>query len=443
MIINYKIKMSKLFTFFTLVMCLSWTNHLMAADYIKPEENGDQSVDLGKSLTITLQSSDYNTIYRGTVSSYQWRSENTSIFTVTSSNKVQATIKGVKAGKAKLYYDCTYRINNYQFTMKRYYNITVTQNVITISPHSLILNEGDTYKISATQTSVIGGSYFTSSNESVATVTLGEQDGYNSKTIVGTITAVSEGTAYIYAKTLGKETEDVCTLTVKKGGPTSIYIEKASLDMEVGDEWMLKARVNGSGGTYTWSSSNTDVATVTGSGLTAMVKAVGVGSATVYVNTSNGLQSKCWIYVKEKTVAPTHLSLTGPTELREGETMDLVATVEPSNATYTLTWSSDAADVASVDNQGKVTALSEGETVIRVKTDNGLKASLSLKVIPFVLLGDINQDKELSVADVTMLVNAIVNNEDTETIFDRGDLNSDQALSVTDVIELVKLIVNH
>ena len=63
---------------------------------------------------------------------------------------------------------------------------------------------------------------------------------------------------------------------------------------------------------------------------------------------------------------------TNSLELAEGVSEQLIATVEPSNATdQSVTWSSDDEDVAVVDSKGNVTALSEGTATITVTTNDG------------------------------------------------------------------------
>ena len=57
----------------------------------------------------------------------------------------------------------------------------------------------------------------------------------------------------------------------------------------------------------------------------------------------------------------------------------LVATVEPSNATYKeVTWSSSDDKIAKVDNNGNVTILAAGEVVITAKSHNGKTASCKI-----------------------------------------------------------------
>ena len=64
-----------------------------------------------------------------------------------------------------------------------------------------------------------------------------------------------------------------------------------------------------------------------------------------------------------------------------GNTLQLVKTITPSNATTKLTWSSNNSKVATVDGNGKVKAIAKGTATITVKTANGKKATCQVKVI--------------------------------------------------------------
>ena len=64
-----------------------------------------------------------------------------------------------------------------------------------------------------------------------------------------------------------------------------------------------------------------------------------------------------------------------------GQTHQLTATVKPDNATVkTVTWTSSDEDVASVDNNGLITAKTPGSTTITVATENGFTATCSVLV---------------------------------------------------------------
>ena len=72
----------------------------------------------------------------------------------------------------------------------------------------------------------------------------------------------------------------------------------------------------------------------------------------------------------EVTLDKTELTLT------EGETETLTATVKPDKAdNRKVTWSSDKTEVATVDSDGKVTAVKPGEAVVTVTTEDGGKTA--------------------------------------------------------------------
>lgn len=68
-----------------------------------------------------------------------------------------------------------------------------------------------------------------------------------------------------------------------------------------------------------------------------------------------------------------------------GETYTLKADIKPGNASnQNVTWSSDNPRIASVDEQGNVTALDIGETTVRAETDDGGKVAACKITVPFV-----------------------------------------------------------
>lgn len=85
-----------------------------------------------------------------------------------------------------------------------------------------------------------------------------------------------------------------------------------------------------------------------------------------------------YFYVMSKGQKPEIISVTGVyldnTEitLYEGETTRLTYNIEPSNAAnQAVKWESSNTSVATVDNYGKVTAISKGESIITIRTDDG------------------------------------------------------------------------
>jgi len=95
-----------------------------------------------------------------------------------------------------------------------------------------------------------------------------------------------------------------------------------------------------------------------------------------------------------KSVAVTGISLAPETlTLNAGESINLNAAVQPDDATNkTLIWSSSDTGVATVDANGKVTAVKAGSAVITVKSEDGGKtATCNITVV--VLSTGITLDK--------------------------------------------------
>ena len=85
--------------------------------------------------------------------------------------------------------------------------------------------------------------------------------------------------------------------------------------------------------------------------------------------TAGDKQATCKVTVQKKVVAVASVSLSQTAiTLYEGQSTTLVATVKPDNATNkTVTWSSSASEIASVDQEGKVSAIKAGIATITAK----------------------------------------------------------------------------
>ena len=173
--------------------------------------------------------------------------------------------------------------------------------------------------------------------------------------------------------------------TVNGISVTGVKLDKTTAQMKPGETLKLTATVEPSNATnkeVTWKSSNEKVATVDQSG---NVKAVAKGEATITVTTKDGgHKATCTVTVNEnvQNVPVSGVSISGNTEINEGATTQLKATVTPENATNKkVTWASSNTEVATVDSDGLVTGVKEGTTTITVTTeDNGKTASCTVTV---------------------------------------------------------------
>ena len=166
--------------------------------------------------------------------------------------------------------------------------------------------------------------------------------------------------------------------------PSSVSLNKHDLTLNVGGTAKLEATIEPANATNTalsWSSTAPAVATVDNNGT---VTAVSEGQAIVTVVTLAGGKSDASVVKVSKSFIPVTGVRLDKKELKltTGGGYSLTATVEPSDATdASVSWSSSNSDVASVDADGHVSALSEGTATISVKTtDGGFTASCEVTV---------------------------------------------------------------
>ena len=127
--------------------------------------------------------------------------------------------------------------------------------------------------------------------------------------------------------------------------------------------------------TVSWKSADTAVATVTDAGI---VRAESVGSTTIRVVVGN-VSVDCAVTVVQP-VTSISLNRTSLT-LEAASSFQLVATANPSTAqNREVTWSSSDASIASVDENGLVTAHKKGTAIITAKAADGSNVSRSCTV---------------------------------------------------------------
>ena len=207
----------------------------------------------------------------------------------------------------------------------------------------------------------------------------------------GNVTAVANGTTFV--KCSLKSNPKVfasCEATVLIYEPpkpatikaTSITVEPKVLNLNTSDYFVgyLEYKIlpeNSDETDVVWESDNPEVATVSEDG---QVVANGVGTTTIrcYIETNPSLSATCTVNVKGST-EPEVVKVSGitlnPSEglnLVEGNSSKITATVAPSNATNSsVKWASLSPDVATVDDNGNVTAIKAGSTTITCTAVDG------------------------------------------------------------------------
>ena len=208
----------------------------------------------------------------------------------------------------------------------------------------------------------------------------------------GTIGAIKTGTATITAKSGDKQA--TCTVTVSEiavvnpDSPVaveSVMLNTTTLTIEPGKMRTLTATVtpsNAEDKIVTWSSSDEKVATVSDDGT---VTAHAEGTVTITAK-AGGKEATCTVAVKPILIAVKSVSLNMTIlTLTSGETGKLTATVTPSDADdSTVAWSSSNADVATVGNDGTVTAIKAGKATITAQAGD-ITAECAVSVNPILV----------------------------------------------------------
>lgn len=246
---------------------------------------------------------------------------------------------------------------------------------VELSESSIELSPGQTRQLTATVTpddATDKSVSWTSAVPSVATV----DDN-------GLVTAVAAGASTITVTTRDGEYKASCSVIVKRleRHVQSVSLSMSSVGLTVGGSVIIGARVlpaDADDTSVSWSAEPASVVKVEQDGFNGIVSATGPGEGKVTVTTRDGgFSASCKVTVEEETVSVESVALDSESlELFEGESARLTATVFPENATdKTLQWRSLDEGVATVDEEGNVTAIAAGKTSITVTALDGAKTA--------------------------------------------------------------------
>ena len=313
-------------------------------------------LEIGKTLQLTPTISPST----ATAKDLTWSSSKSSVASVNSSGLVTAISEG------------TTTITASADGKKGECSVTVFKGFVAVSEvkleeTELTLVAGDEVTLTATvlpDNATDKTIQWTSSDPQVATVTDGK------------VTAVQKGEATITASAGEKKAETRVHVLAALSG---LSLDKPRLDMIVGDTETLTATLEPEDATVRdkieWTSSNTQIATVSEGIVTALKE----GETTITASLE-GKKAECKVVVDYIHVSSLSLDKTEGT-LYIGESLFLVATLNPEDATYkSIEWTSSDPGVASVSADGKVDALGKGMATITAKAD-GITGTCQIEVL--------------------------------------------------------------
>ena len=238
--------------------------------------------------------------------------------------------------------------------------VTVTDGLVSINEEKVLLYIGGA-KAETKQLKTNAGKedvlVWSSSDENIASVEN------------GLITAKGEGTAIIKVECNGKT--DSCEVTVKNTvteiGEDTVFLRTKGTDKT----YQLNSSITGRSSSVKWTSSDNKIASVSKGKVTAKK----AGTATITA-TVNGVSDSVVVTVEDYLPTIKLNQSNYVLYTNKGNTLTLKATVD--GKSKTVLWNSSNDAVATV-NKGKVTAVSEGETIISA-TANDVTAECLITV---------------------------------------------------------------
>lgn len=250
---------------------------------------------------------------------------------------------------------------------------------------------------------------------------------------------------------------------------TGVTLNKSTTSIEVGEKETLTATVAPADATnknVSWSSSDTDVATVDQDGV---VTAVAQGNATITVRTQDGNHEASCVVTVSAATSP-RITVAGTNSLYVGDD-DVTLTATPENFTpASYVWTSSDPSIATVSGtsaSGTVHAVAKGEVTITATAKNGLddvvSNSFTFTVKKFGIAADVssvsskaNKDTAINItpvdasgdvnvtavsANTSVATVSVVGSVVTVSTGEYGNTSTNVTISATDGVHVADNIV--
>lgn len=224
--------------------------------------------------------------------------------------------------------------------------VTVLKPYVDMSKSDITLNVSSHTSIKATKENIVTNNkiIWSSSNKNVATV--------NSQ---GYVTAIKPGTVKIYATISGTKFRGECEVYIPK---PSVSLTYSRLKISMGEKRQLKSTVYNGKGKVVYKSSNTNIASVSSTGVITAKKPGKVSIIASCKIGSTTYSAKCYITVPSPKMGSSSKTM-------------YIGTTGSSNRLYVsnagtkkITWTSSNKNIATVNQKGELTLKKSGKVTI-------------------------------------------------------------------------------
>ena len=263
----------------------------------------------------------------------------------------------------------------------------------------------------------------------------------------GLVTALAVGEAEITATIEGTALLATCKVTVLPSYATQVAIAyEGATQFETGSDALIQLAATVvptyvTDNTVAWISSDEEIAAVDANGVVTFGEKPGVVTITAKANgAAEGQEVKATINFEVVYTLATAIAIDqDPFTFKANDRQQLTATTDAATNKAIL-WTSSDTKVATVNSDGLVTAVGVGQATITA-TIEGTEIADTLVVTVEATDGDVNNDGEVDIVDVTATAAYILGDEVDPFIFAAADLNLDGKVNVTDIVYLVNIIL--
>lgn len=194
----------------------------------------------------------------------------------------------------------------------------------------------------------------------------------------GNVKLISEGEVEIKA-TASNGVSGKVVINVKERCVETVAIAEEKMKVSLGEKYTINATINPDNATYpelTWTVEDPSIVSVSDKGV---ITALACGETVITATSKNNLSDS--IVVKVDEIKAESIKIEGAEKLKKGESISLKAVFTPSNATnQDVEWSVNDSKIASIDENGILTALENGTVKVTATSADGIKAECEVKI---------------------------------------------------------------